>query len=80
MAGTVQTRSRSDRYFGVGYIPGVGDTIGIGSESAIPGYLESVSESNRAHPWNQYRSRNRSSVGQGISIGIGTENPGIPDP
>ena len=54
---------------------GVGDTIGIGPESTIPGCLESVSESNRAHPWNRYR--NRSSVGQGISIGIGTKNPGI---
>ena len=59
--------------------PGVGDTIGIGPESAIPGCLESVSESNHAHPWNRYRSRNRSSVGQGISIGIGTENPSIAD-
>ena len=42
-------------------------------------WSESVLESNRAHPWNRYRSRNRPSVGQGISIGIGTENPGIAD-
>ena len=42
-------------------------------------WSESVLESNHAHPWNRYRSRNRPSVGQGISIGIGTENPGIAD-
>ena len=54
--------------------PGVGDTIGIGPELAIPGYLESVSESNRAHPWNWYRNQYRLWEISGISISIGIDN------
>ena len=46
---------------------GVGDNTGIGTESTIPGCLESVSESNRAHLW--YRNRNRN-IGFQSRIGI----------
>ena len=50
--------------------------IGIG---IVQEWSEPESESNRAHVWESESYRNRPRHGQGISIGIGTENPGIAD-